>query len=707
MAHKINFKALFKKIIFLVLFLALAPLYAQTSQTAVETATREPERFGSREQIEQELRSPPKTAEIKSAKPLVSAEEKEQKFFIKKIELIGCETFPCEDFLPLVEKYENKELSLDDLNTLARKIELEYLKRNVIAAVFVHLGEKEKEKQTAILQVVEARMGQLKIEKHKYFNAQRLRRYWKIEPNSGEILRYDKISRSIQMMNRNLDRKVKADLHAGEKPGTTDVTLTAKTGFPLHFAGSFDNEGTAATGKSRTTLGIRHNNFLGFDDTLLSGYSFGDNFNGIYGYHSLPVNYSGTSLLYGYSHSQSKPKKQYAADGIKSDFTNTSISLHQDLYKEDTYLGEVFLGFDADDKTVRLNTGPYYRDRLRIFNLGGAFFRRGTNSTTYSTFEYNQGVNGFGSSGENNPLASRGAKPVFSKVNLALWYKRALPRRFQVNLRFKTQLASRKLTPQQEFSLGGMDSVRGYPLSDYLADNAVTESLELLIPTSFIPRGWHLPYADRPLRDQVATLFFIDHGWGMRKGALVSEHSSVNFLSIGPGINIRLYNQANLRLAWGFPLAANHSITEKGDSRFHFSVDFQDKLPEEIERIQKMIEEENIKLWTIKLIDEELSKPNNPIREKLTTYLYLADQNYKQGDLKKAKKFYEKVRDMAVSLYEQARDYVRDCLQQQKELQEYRRLALGNYKEGNLSEAKELWQKIIDEAKPKSLVLQF
>ncbi len=707
MIAKAYFKALLKTVIFLGFLLSLQPLYAQTSQSDVEKATRETDRFGGREAIEEELRTPPKAAEIKPSEPLVRAKEEEKKFLIKKIDLVGCETFPCKDFSHLVEKYENKELNLGGLDTLAREIELEHLKRNVIAAVFVHFGEKERAKQTAILQVVEARIGELKIQQHKYFNAERLRRYWTIEPNSGEILHYDKISKVIQMMNKNPDRKVKADLAAGEKPGTTDVTLTAKTSLPLHLSGSFNNNGAAATGKSRTTLGIRHNNFLGLDDTLLSGYSFGNFFSGIYAYHSLPLNYSGTSLLYGYSHNQAKPKKQYAPDGIKSDTANTSISLHQDLYKEDTYLGEAFLGFEADDKTVKLNTGPYYRDRLRIFNLGGAFFRRETKSTAYSTLEYSQGVNAFGSSGANNPLASRGAKPVFSKFNLGLWYKRSLPRNFQVNLRFKTQLASRKLTPQQEFSLGGMDSVRGYPTGDYLADNAFTDSLELLIPAFFIPRGWRLPYADRPFKEQVTPLFFIDHGWGMRKGALASEHKSINFLGVGPALNIRLYNQANLRFAWGFPVAANHPVTEKGDSQFHFSVDFQDKLPEELERIQKIIEEENIKLWTRKLIDEELSNPYSPIKERLSSYLYLAENNYKQGNLERSKEFYEKVRDIGRALYEQAQDYVRACLQQQKELREYRRLALGNYKEGNLTEAKELWQKIIEEGKPKALVLQF
>lgn len=705
MPPKTFFKIFCKIAVCTAFSLSARVLYSQESPTEIEKATRETDRFGRRETIEEQLRTPPKSAEIKRG--AVAEGEEEKGFFIKKIEMVGCESFSCKDFSAILEKYENKELKLKDLHTLAKEVELEYLKRDVIAAVFVHFGEKEKIKQTAVLQVVEARMGELRIQKGTYFNSERLKHYWKIMPGSGEILHYDKISKSVQMMNRNPDRKVKADLRAGKKPGTTDIILTPKTTFPVHFSASFDNEGSAATGRGRTTLGIRHNNFLGLDDTFLSGYNFGNFFSGIYAYHSVPLNYNGTSLLYGYSHDQAKPTKQYTPDNIKSDATNTSVSLHQDLYSRDTYLGEISLGFEADDKTVKLNTGPYYRDRLRIFSLSGAFFRRNTKSTTYFTQEYSQGVNAFGASGENNPLASRGAKPVFSKFKVGLWHKRVLPADFQLNFRFKAQLSSRKLTPQEEFSLGGMDSVRGYPNGDYLADNAVTESLELLIPTFFIPRSWSLPYADRPLKDQLTPVFFVDHGWGKRRGARATEHKSVNQLGIGPGIRIRLYNQANLRFAWGFPIAANHPITEKGDSQFHFSVDFQDRLPEEIERIQKVIEEENIKRWTRKLIDEEFSSPDNPIRDKIYNYLQLAENNYKEGNLEESKRLYEKIRDTGLSLYEQVRDYVQECIWQQKELQKMHKLALATYEEGRFEEAKELWEKIIQEAKPKSLILEF
>lgn len=562
------FKGLLKSTLFIILLLIAPPLYPQNT---VEEATREADRLG-REKIEEKLRETPKKAQIEIKPEEVPAKE-EQKFFIKKINLVGAESFPSESFTSIIQKYENREATLSELDTLTKEIEREYLRRGVIAAVF--LPPQEIKEGVVNLQVVEARMGKLQIPKHKYFKKERLIYYWRIR--QGEVLHYDKISKSIQLMNKNPDRQVKASLLAGKKPGTTDILLTPQTTFPLHFTSTFDKEGSTSTGKSRIGLGFRHNNFLGLDDTLLSGYTFGRSFSGVYAYHSLPVGYNGASFIYGYNSTKAIPKKEFAASNIYSVAQNISLSLHQDLYKKDEYLGEVFFGFDAKDKTIKQNTGVTNRDKLRIFSVGGNFVRRGLGSTTYFSPEISQGADYFGATSKGNPLASRGAKSQFTKFNMGVQHKKTLPLNLQGVLKLKSQYSTTKLMPQEEFSLGGIDSVRGYPSGDYLADNAGLANAELLIPSFFIPPTWKLPYNKESLKEQITTVAFLDYGWGERRGALPSEKKSVNMLSIGSGFRIKLFDQILLRLEWGFPLASNRSITEEGDSRFHFSADFQSK----------------------------------------------------------------------------------------------------------------------------------
>ncbi len=564
------------------LFPSLA--WPQLSEPEVDRATRETDR-SMREKAEEKLRRvPEKPPQIEKDE---EAEEKpgKQKIFVKEIKLIGTESFPPEEFDPLVSKYENKEVTLDDLNNLARQIQREYLRRGIIVACFI--PPQDVKEGIVILQVIEAKMGKLHVPSHKYFNKKRINYYWMIKPD--EILRYDKMYRSLQFMNKNPDREVKARLHAGEKPGTTDVLLDIKTYPPFHVTGSFDNEGTTSTGKSRSGAGFKHNNLLGLDDTFLAGYMWGKSFSSIYAYHTIPITNFGTSLLYGFSYSKSHPGKEFEVFGINSRSKNTSVFLYQDLYSKDAYIGEAYLGFDAKDKTVTQSAGTTNRDRLRIFRLGGNFIKRGIGNITYLSPEVSQGVHAFGAR-EKNRLSSRGAESDFTKLNLKIQHKRVLPFNLQGTLKIKSQFAFEKLTSQEQMFLGGINSVRGYPSGDFLADSGLQANLEIQFPSFFIPSKIKFPYSERTLKENVTPILFCDYGYGKKRGATAGEESTVRMIGVGAGLRIRVYNQALLRLEWGFPVGVD-TLTEQGNSRFHFSMDFEESLPREIQRIRKMKEE--------------------------------------------------------------------------------------------------------------------
>lgn len=554
--------------LFVVLFFAFLlspPLsYAQSN---IDQASRETDRLG-REGLKDALPPFPETPpEIEMEKPPV--QEGETKFFIKKINLAGCESFPAEEFYPIVSQYENTETSLTELNGLAKKIETQYLKRGIIAAVFI--PPQDIREETITLQVVEAKMGDLQIEDHKYFKKKMLQYYWQIQ--KGEILRYDEMSKSLELMNKNPDRQVKAVLHAGKESGASDVLLTPQTSFPLHLTSSFDNEGAASTGKARIGVGGRHNNFLGFDDSLIVGHTFGKDFYSIYAYHSLPVNHQGASVLYGYSFSIAEPKKDITSSTVESNAKNSTFSIHQDLFNKGERYGEAFLGFDAKDKTITTNTGTYSRDRLRIVSGGFSFNHNGSNSTSFLKPALYQGINGLGARPRSN-LTSREAGNTFTKFTLDFNHKHALPLHLQGNFKFSGQLCNEKLTPQEEFYLGGIDSVRGYPSGDFLADNALQTNLELLVPSFFIPSRWKLPFDGKTFREEMTFLAFYDYGYGIKRNPENTEGQSGNLMSLGTGVRIRFYDKAVLRFEWGFPIA-DKSITESGDSRFHFAIENQ------------------------------------------------------------------------------------------------------------------------------------
>jgi len=635
--------------------------------------------------------------------------------FVSKINLIGVESFKPESFSSLVSKYENKNVTRVELDALARNLQREYLERGVISACFI---PPQKVKDGVVtLQVIEAKMGKLIVKDRPFFSSDRMKSYWTTAP--GQVLRYDKMSKNLQIMNTNPDREIKASLSAGEKPGTTDVILDAKTTFPIHVTASYDNEGGRDTGRDRKGIGVRHNNVLFVDDTLIAGYSYGSSFSNVYAYHKVPFTNFGTSAMYGYSYSKSAPKKDQSPLGLSSLGQSSSFFLYQDLFVKEEYIGEANVGIDFKDKSSKVISGVINRERMRMIRAGTKLICKAWGGVTHFVPNISQGINGFGST-RKGELSSRkpgvddGVENTPTIFRMDVNHKRQLPfRDTQLSVNFKCQVSSEKLPPQEGFSIGGIDSVRGYPAGDFSADDAFQTNVEFLVPASFIPDNIRFPYGANPINKEITFLAFYDYAHGERKGVLNSQLAAspfekriMDYSSIGAGIRIRFMNQGLIRLEWGYPIGGNRAITEGGRSRFHFSVDFEDQIPEEVERIKKEVEIETIKNQTWAILNNEYNNPNSDIRMTLDYYMWKAEEAKAAEDLVSAKSYYEKAFVTTAALYNQTEAYVQDCKKKEKELKECAAQAKQYFEDGDLMRARELWEKVIKESRVEPLKLK-
>ena len=381
---------------------------APPTQSEVDTLTREVDRSLRKEaqaKVSPKVQEPPK---IEKKEP--KEDKKVQRFFLKSIHLTGVESLPSDYFNPLIAEYTDREISLARLKELAKKIEREYLQKGVIAACII--PPQDVKDGALTMRVIEAKMGRVRIQDAPFFDNDRLYNYWKINPD--EILRYDQMSKDLQLMNKNSDRNVSAALHAGKKPGTTDVYLKVNTQFPFHVYATYDREGAPSTGRDRRGIGIRHNNFLFVDDIFLAGYTYGQFFSGYYLYHVVPITNFGTSVMYGYSDSRSAPRKDYSTFGIRSRSQNTSVYLTQDIFDKTEYVGEISLGIDGNDKVTKTEAGTLNRDRLRIARLKTTYIHKYPGTITYITPQISQGLSTLGSR-KRNPLSSRQINRNFSK----------------------------------------------------------------------------------------------------------------------------------------------------------------------------------------------------------------------------------------------------------------------------------------------------
>jgi hemolysin activation/secretion protein len=123
------------------------------------------------------------------------------------------------------------------------------------------------------------------------------------------------------------------------------------------------------------------------------------------------------------------------------------------------------------------------------------------------------------------------------------------------------QLAADSLLPLEKFSVGGMNSVRGYRENQLVRDNGLSASLEFRVPI----------IRDRTGVGIVQLAPFADFGWSWNTGNITPDPRSIS--SAGAGIVWDITQDINLQVYWGIPL---RSIESSGntlqDQGIHFQI---------------------------------------------------------------------------------------------------------------------------------------
>jgi len=492
------------------------------------------------------------------------------RFFVEKIVLQGNQVIPPAELEPRMAPYQGRESSLKDLQELSEIIQKEYRSRGYFTTV-VYLPPQSVAQGKVVIQVLEGRFGGLDIQGQRYFGAAQIRRLWGIP--EGRVLRYQEMSRALQRLNANPDREVRALLRAGETLGTTDAVLKVKDRFPVRPGLFLDNQGTKAIGRERLGFSLRHSNLSGRDDNALVGLVGGEHFGVGFAQYSLPFGEDRKSqLILSATHAQTSPKRQFKPLGVNgTSETYTAALAHSFLDSEKARL-DVRAGLDLLESRTKVLSGTSRRDRLRVIRLTSDGRRNDAGGLWRAEPELSFGLKGLGASSEDNPVASRsGAAPDFIKARLNVTRIQRMPWATQAILNVEGQMSTSKLTPQEQLSLGGAASIRGYPEGDYLADQGVVARFDYIVPARWIPHSWRLPGFGTILRDALQLIGFIDRGYGRLRAVTGGEFSSRNPMGVGVGIGIQEMRGFTLRLEWGFSVG-DPPVSDDSRHAFHFRI---------------------------------------------------------------------------------------------------------------------------------------
>ncbi len=522
-----------------------------------------------RDARKQLLSRPERPQIVEPERPQQAAVDQDISFYVDSIEIAGNEAIPTSDLVVLISNYEGKEIKLSEANDLASEIQNIYRTKGFVTAICYVPPQKVKD-QKLLIQVVEGKVGKTIIEGNKWFSEKSIRRYSRLK--EGENLKYEQLAVSVRRMNENPDRSVQAIMRPGEDTGSTDIYLKVQDRFPLHAGFQFDQQGVRSTGRKRIGFNARHTNFIIPDSTLQTGTVFGKDFGVVYAQYLIPIGPFGTQLIPSFSYSSVAPKRASKGSDIQGISKTYSLTLRQLLFENERITSHAQAVFDFKDNVTTSVIGTSRRDRLRILRPSIEGTVQDRYGVTRLNGELSFGIQGFGASGVNNPFSGRrGAEPNLARFNGSISRSQIMPFGTQANIDLEFQLSKGKLFPQEQFYLGGANTVRGYPEGDYLADQGVLASIEYVMPAFFIPKNLTFPFTNTVIKDRMQLLSVLDAAYGRLKGPSQFEVRSRFLLGAGAGLRMRLYKYMFLDLIFAHALG-NEPLTESDHSRLHFTI---------------------------------------------------------------------------------------------------------------------------------------
>lgn len=141
-------------------------------------------------------------------------------------------------------------------------------------------------------------------------------------------------------------------------------------------------------------------------------------------------------------------------------------------------------------------------------------------------------------------------------------------------LKGAAQLSPDRLVSAEQFDIGGVYSVRGYPQSDYLGDYGMSGSAELRVPFYFIPREYKVPGTQEPLWNRLHLIGFVDGGHAALRNPAVGEFKTRNYVGLGAGVRFDLPKNWVGRLEWAAPIGDDPVDGSNGQWYFTISGDW-------------------------------------------------------------------------------------------------------------------------------------
>ena len=508
-------------------------------------------------------------------RPGIAEETGESGFNIRAFEVTGNTLFTDDQVRSAVILFTGSNRTSADVEKARDSLEKKYHDAGY-PAVMVNIPEQTLQDGIVKLQVIESRIGRVKVTGNRYFTREKM---LKDLPSftPGTILYVPRVRQELTQLNRSQDLKVEPVMSPGKEVGTIDVELRVEDHLPLHGFLELNNRATPQTEPLRLNASIRYDNLWQREHSLSLQYQVSpqntDEVEALSASYALPAPWEKSDqwALYGiWSNSNSAFGEGFQIVGKGNIFGTRYVVL---LPEYRLYTHTLTLGLDYKSITQKEpNTTGTTATAMLEFPVQYAPF-----SFSYSSSLPDKwgGMNQFGAGLNMNFRSSSSQEMKFEtsryKAQANYFIFTANAQRMQkltlgtnLSLKVDGQIADQPLLNSEQYTAGGMESVRGYKENEVLGDNALHGMFELLFPD---PLGG----TAMGKKIQITPFFFYDFASLSIKDPLPGQDSSIGLSGTGVGIRGSMAKNLEYELDWAVALRTT-TQTEKHDQRSNFKV---------------------------------------------------------------------------------------------------------------------------------------
>ncbi|MCM1010678.1 MAG: BamA/TamA family outer membrane protein [Fusobacterium sp.] len=491
----------------------------------------------------------------------VSQIQTDNSVYVGSVSVDPSEILSSDEINAIISQIQGRNVTIGEIQQAVNEINKLYASRGFVTAR-AYLPEQTITGGNIRIGLIESKVGNLTVNGNRWTRTKYITdRVGQKQDNVFDIVELEKDVVSFNRYNEGVS--LKANLKAGQAPGTTDIEINAEEKLPFHVVGVMDNAGRYSTGHIRGGAMIYADSLFKNRDKLSIGSYFSGGATSPFVDYNVPVNKKDGRVGFLYTSTFAKLKYgDFRALDIRSRGYQYSLYYSQPLVRR-------------PDLELKSYAAINYK-RARISYLDDLFHT--TDQVTSAELALNLRKDTKHGIWYLNQSAYY-AFPILDKASNYFKYSGSITRLHDFSHGIIGQVRSNyQIIPQNRYvpyldqiQSGGLFTVRGYNEGIMIGKNGYFLSGELIfpiMPSTIRTSKREVPFLGRAVKGAV----FFDHAGIFPRRAEDRFDGSYFLASIGMGLRVQLPGSLTGRLYWGYPLINNAYEADRKFGRFHFEL---------------------------------------------------------------------------------------------------------------------------------------